>query len=81
MFLNKPCFVIKIDFKPKLLAPKISVCKVSPTIPILSKGMCLPDNSFSLFIASSKIGKGFPNQKEDECHLLLNVIHNMQVPY
>ena len=47
----------------KLFAPNISVCRVSPTIPILDKGMCLPDNSLILFIASSKIvGKGLPNQ-------------------
>ena len=64
IFLNKPYFVIKIDFKPKLLAPNISVCKVSPTIPILDKGMFLPASSFNLVIASSNIvGKGFPSQK------------------
>ena len=63
MFLNKPCFVIKIDFKPKLLAPNISVCSVSPTIPILDNGICLQASSCTLVMASSKIvGKGFPNQ-------------------
>ena len=64
VFLNKPCFVIKIDFNPKLFAPKTSVCSVSPTMPILDNGIYLPDNSFNLFIANSKIvGKGLPNQK------------------